>query len=54
MVVETLIGFIGSHVQALPEETMRKEPSIDFVCLNEGVYTIRELIALKDISANVY
>ena len=48
--VDTLIGFVGSHVQALPEDTMRREPSIDFVFLNEGVYSLRELVALKDIS----
>ena len=29
---------------------MRREPSIDFVFLNEGVYSLRELVALKDIS----
>ncbi len=34
------IGFVGSHVQALPLQTMEKEPSIDFVCLNEGVYAL--------------
>jgi hopanoid biosynthesis associated radical SAM protein HpnJ len=29
------IGFVGPHVTALPEETLRLSPSIDFVCRNE-------------------
>ena len=28
---DSLIGFIGSHVQALPYETLKKEKSIDIV-----------------------
>lgn len=43
----TLIGFIGSHVQALPVETLENEPSIDFVFLNEGVYALREILKTK-------
>ena len=31
------IVFIGSHVQALPSETIQKERSIDIICTNEGV-----------------
>ena len=42
------IGFVGSHVQALPLQTMEKEPSIDFVCLNEGVYAL-----INALEANV-
>ena len=33
------IVFIGSHVQALPLETIQNEESIDIICTNEGVYT---------------
>ncbi|MDC1036173.1 radical SAM protein [Alphaproteobacteria bacterium] len=42
--ITTPIGFIGSHVQALPQETMEKELSVDFVCLNEGIYSILEAL----------
>ena len=47
--VNTPIGFIGSHVQALPEETLMREPSIDYVFLNEGVYALRDLLALESV-----
>ena len=36
--------FVGPHVSALPIETLKTEPSIDMVCLNEGVFTISNLI----------
>ena len=39
------IGFIGSHVQALPKETLQNEGSIDFVFLNEGVYSLHDILA---------
>ena len=38
------IGFVGSHLQALPKETLIKESCIDFVCLNEGVYALSEAL----------
>ena len=47
--IQTPIGLIGSHVQALPKETLEKEPSIDYVFLNEGVYAVREMLALSEI-----
>ncbi|MBR8834110.1 MAG: hopanoid biosynthesis associated radical SAM protein HpnJ [Stigonema ocellatum SAG 48.90 = DSM 106950] len=37
------IGFIGAHVAVLPEETLRENPVIDFVCRNEFDYTCKEL-----------
>ena len=40
------ICFIGSHVQALPKETLQKEKSIDFVFTNEGVYALRNILSL--------
>ena len=46
------IAFVGSHVQALPIETLKKEKSIDIVFTNEGVYAIRNLLRLKDFSSN--
>ena len=41
------IGFIGSHVQALPKETLEIESSIDFVFLNEGVYSLHAIFDNK-------
>ena len=40
----SFILFVGGHVSALPVETLKTEQSIDAVCQNEGVYTIRGLI----------
>ena len=37
------IGYIGSHVQALPKETLEFEDSIDFIFLNEGIYSLHEI-----------
>ena len=42
------IAFIGSHVQALPIDTLRKEKNIDVVFTNEGVYALRNLLKLKN------
>ena len=41
------ISFIGSHVQALPKETLVKEKSIDFVFTNEAVYSLRNVLRLN-------
>jgi len=40
--------FVGGHVAALPRETL-KEPSIDMVCQNEGVYTISGLLSINNL-----
>ena len=45
------IAFIGSHVQALPIETLKKEKSIDIVFTNEGVYALRNLLKLDKFSS---
>ena len=48
------ITFLGSHVQALPVETLKKEQSIDIVITNEGVYALRNLLKLdKFIESNL-
>ena len=39
--------FLGGHVAALPRESL-SEPSIDLICQNEGVYTLSNLLALRD------
>jgi len=44
------IAFIGSHVQALPIETLKKETNIDIVFTNEGVYALRNLLKLDSFS----
>jgi anaerobic magnesium-protoporphyrin IX monomethyl ester cyclase len=46
--IDIPISYIGSHVQALPYETLRKEWSIDFVFTNEGVYALRNLLSHSD------
>lgn len=45
---EGKILFVGGHVAALPMDTMRLHPSIDFICQNEGVYTISDLLKIDD------
>jgi radical SAM superfamily enzyme YgiQ (UPF0313 family) len=44
------ISFVGSHVQALPVETLKKEKSIDFVFSNEGVYALWNILKLEDFN----
>ncbi len=46
------IIFIGSHVQALPKETLKKEKNIDVVFTNEGVYALRNFLKLKNFSSD--
>ena len=46
------IIFVGSHVQALPSQTLEKEKSIDIVCTNEGVYAIRNLLKLNKFNSS--
>ncbi len=40
---------MGAHVAALPSETMRAHSFIDAVCQNEGVYTLRDLLAVTNL-----
>ena len=44
------ISFLGSHVQALPVETLKKEKEIDFVFSNEGVYSLWNILKLDDFN----
>ena len=44
------IVYIGSHVQALPFDTLENEKSIDIICTNEGVYSLRNLLKLKKVT----
>ncbi len=43
------ISYVGSHVQALPVQTLDAEPSIDFAFTNEGVYALRNVLSLDEI-----
>ncbi|MBP9853932.1 MAG: radical SAM protein [Candidatus Omnitrophica bacterium] len=47
---EIKILFVGGHIAALSREVMESHSCIDFVCQNEGVYTISNLLKtnLKD------
>jgi len=44
------VSIIGSHVQALPIETLKKEKSLDFVITNEGVYSLWNILKLNEIN----
>jgi radical SAM superfamily enzyme YgiQ (UPF0313 family) len=47
--INTPIGFIGSHVQALPIDTLKKEKNIDIIFTNEGVYALRNLLSYNNL-----
>jgi len=38
------VMFVGAHIAALPYEVLEKEPSVDYICQNEGVYTISNFL----------
>ena len=44
------ICFVGSHIQALPVATLSNEKSIDIGLCNEGVYSIWNLLKLKNFN----
>ena len=50
--INQMISFFGSHVQALPKETLEKEESIDIIFLNEGVYSLWNILSLEKIEIN--
>ena len=51
--IDIPIAYIGSHVQALPYETLDKEESIDIIFTNEGVYALRNLLSYLDFMNNL-
>ena len=51
--IEIPISYIGSHVQALPVETVENESSIDIAFTNEGVYALRNLLSYTDYMSNL-
>ena len=46
------IAYVGSYVQAVPIKALKDELSIDFVFTNEGVYALRNILALNKIDVN--
>ena len=48
--ITTPISVVGSHVQALPLETLKKEKNIDIVFTNEGVYALRNILKLSNFN----
>lgn len=48
--ITTPIAYIGSYVQAVPIKALKDESSIDFLFTNEGVYALRNVLALDDIN----
>ena len=48
--IKVPISFVGSHVQALPLETLKKEKSIDIIFTNEGVYSLWNILKIKNFN----
>jgi hypothetical protein len=46
---DTFVLLVGGHVAALPSETLAAESSVDAVCQNEGIYTIRALLQVSSL-----
>jgi hypothetical protein len=46
--------FVGGHVAALPTHTLKNESSIDFVCTNEGVYAVSNLLKISNLNEDTY
>ena len=42
--IKTKIALVGTHVSALPEETLKKYKNVDFIARREFDYTVKELI----------
>ncbi len=49
--IDIPMSIIGSHVQALPIETLKKEKMIDFVFTNEAVYSLRNILKLDSFNS---
>lgn len=44
------IAIVGPHVNAVPIETLDKHPEVNFVFTNEGVYALKNVLALDNFS----
>ena len=49
---QSKILLFGGYIAALPKKTLQDELAVDFVCTNEGVYTISNLLELKDFETS--
>jgi len=47
---DEFVVFVGAHVAALSSKTLEDESEIDAICQNEGVYTLRDLLAVDNLS----
>ena len=47
--IEQPVAVVGSHVQALPLQTIEEQEDIDIVCTNEGVYALWSLLSASDM-----
>ena len=47
--LEQPVAVVGSHVQALPLQTIEQQEDIDIVFTNEGVYALWNLLAVSDM-----
>jgi len=45
---DSKIVLLGPHVSALPKEVLKNHPSVDFICQNEGVYTLSNLLMVQN------
>ena len=43
------VSYFGSYVQALPVKALKEEKSIDLVFTNEGVYSLKNVLSLKNL-----
>jgi len=48
--VSVPLSLLGSHIQALPIQTLRTETSFDFGFVNEGVYSLWEVLGCEELS----
>lgn len=51
--ISTPIAFLGSYVQALPYKTIQEELSIDFIFLNEGITSLKEILSHPVINESI-
>lgn len=50
--IEVPISLLGSHIQALPVQTLKIEDCFDFGFVNEGVYSLWEVLRCDEIGSD--
>jgi len=48
-VPDAFVVFVGGHISALPRKALEEESAINAICQNEGVYTLRDLLAVDNL-----